>query len=235
MWNKLMEMTDCVSSEANNLTYLERIRYYPRQLMTADDMHQEQAYFMEKLRRHNRFIHGWGIVCGLTVKADTRDKKKPWSIIICPGYALDAYGNEIYVGKNEPLDLETCLSENDECRPCDQSLSARADVAAKELYVVIKYAEFKTRPQRTFPAGCGCDETVCEYSRVKDSYKITCLPSLPQSHLQTVLDKEKSDRDSHTWPSTPQDSWIVLAKIDMSGTEIVDSNIRNDNEICKYL
>ena len=33
---------------------LERVRYYPRQLMTAEDMRAEQDYFVERLRRHNR-------------------------------------------------------------------------------------------------------------------------------------------------------------------------------------
>ena len=38
---------------------LERMRYFPRQLLTADDMRTEQEYFREKMRRHNRYLVGW--------------------------------------------------------------------------------------------------------------------------------------------------------------------------------
>ncbi len=37
---------------------LERVHYFPRQLITANDMTAEQDYFRQKQRRHNRFLHG---------------------------------------------------------------------------------------------------------------------------------------------------------------------------------
>lgn len=46
---------------------LERPRYYARQLMTPDDLLLEADYFRDKLRRHNMFLHGWGVVCGALV------------------------------------------------------------------------------------------------------------------------------------------------------------------------
>ena len=29
----------------------------------------EQDYYREKMRRHNRYLHGWGVVCGCSVEA----------------------------------------------------------------------------------------------------------------------------------------------------------------------
>ena len=47
----------------------------------------EQEYFRQKLRRHNRFMHGWGVVCGLAVEpAPTRES--PWRVRVTDGYAL---------------------------------------------------------------------------------------------------------------------------------------------------
>jgi len=43
------------------------VNYFPRQLLTADDMTADQQYFLNKLRRHNRYLHGWGVVCGLEI------------------------------------------------------------------------------------------------------------------------------------------------------------------------
>ena len=46
---------------------LERPRYFPGQLMTPEEMILEQNYFRDKMRRHNRLLHGWGVVCGAVV------------------------------------------------------------------------------------------------------------------------------------------------------------------------
>jgi hypothetical protein len=37
----------------------ERVRYFSRQLITADDLTQDQIYHHEKRRLHNRLLHGW--------------------------------------------------------------------------------------------------------------------------------------------------------------------------------
>ena len=66
---------------------LERVRYFSRQLIGAEDMTAEQRYFRERLRRHNRFAHGWGVVCGCDVKPAPLPKK-PWRVRVCPGYVL---------------------------------------------------------------------------------------------------------------------------------------------------
>jgi hypothetical protein len=41
----------------------ERPRYFPRQLITADDLILEQEYFRNKRRRHNRLRLGRGVRC----------------------------------------------------------------------------------------------------------------------------------------------------------------------------
>src|SRR5262249_30494327 len=49
-------------------------------------------------------------------------------------------------------------------------------------YLAICYAECVTRPVRVYPAGCGCDQLDCEYSRIRDSFQLKLLWSLPESH-----------------------------------------------------
>src|SRR5215211_7302343 len=39
---------------------LPQPRYFPRQVVTADDLTADQEYFRERLRRHNRMLHGCG-------------------------------------------------------------------------------------------------------------------------------------------------------------------------------
>jgi len=45
----------------------DRLRYFYGQMLHARDLQAEQAYFREKLKLHNRCLHGWGVVCGLDV------------------------------------------------------------------------------------------------------------------------------------------------------------------------
>ncbi len=47
----------------------ERTRYFPRQVVTPPDLAQDREYLLHRHRRHNRLLHGWGIVLGLEVTA----------------------------------------------------------------------------------------------------------------------------------------------------------------------
>ena len=46
---------------------LERLSYFYGQMLGVQDFRSEQNYFREKLKLHNRCLHGYGIVCGLQV------------------------------------------------------------------------------------------------------------------------------------------------------------------------
>ena len=96
-------MRECGSSD---LAGLERVAFFPGQLLTAVDLTAEQDHVREKLRRHNRFLHGWGVVCGLAIVADPTDEQ-PWRVRIQPGYALDQAGDEIFV---DPSSIDALLS-----------------------------------------------------------------------------------------------------------------------------
>lgn len=47
---------------------LVRTNYFHGQLLTHGDLTNDQTYFRERLRLHNRCLHGWGVVCGLEVR-----------------------------------------------------------------------------------------------------------------------------------------------------------------------
>lgn len=71
---------------------LERLNYFTGQVLTVDDLNAEQDYFLARLRRHNRYLHGWGVVSGLTVSVNNSTK-----LMIESGLAIDCQGNEITV------------------------------------------------------------------------------------------------------------------------------------------
>ena len=81
---------------------LKRLRFFTGQILTAESFELEQKYFREKLKRHNRALHGFGIVSGLKVIVEAGQ------IIVEPGLALDCQGNELVVGKPVVISPVTC-------------------------------------------------------------------------------------------------------------------------------
>ncbi len=215
-----------------------RPRYFARQLVTAEDMMLEQEYFRNRMRLHNRLLHGWGVVCGLQVAPlpgkDGSGGLEPWMVRVCPGDALDPYGNEIMVPCEVGVDLRQDSVSGTSIEPCDNI----SDVWCSDtwldrsqdriLYLAIKYAEMPTRPVRVQPAGCGCDDTACEYSRLCDGYIIKVLTA--EEYRPIALDRSKlpdwralfkiptpspldvGDPNPACRPC-PEQPWVVLAAI----------------------
>lgn len=98
----------------NSKESIKRVRFFEGQVITAEDLAAEQEYFLKKLRRHNRNLHGAGVVAGLevTIQGDL--------IVVSPGYALDCVGDELLV--ESPVELHW---------PVDQ----------KSCYLILRYVE----------------------------------------------------------------------------------------------
>jgi hypothetical protein len=124
----------------DTLRHLKRNRFFPGKLLTAEDLALEQEYFRERLKRHNRYLHGFGVVFGLEVS------KSGGEIVISPGLAIDCQGNEIVV--SEPL---------------KQALPAPAVGSA--LFLNISFIEIET--DHVTPLATGSSEL--ENSKVQES------------------------------------------------------------------
>ena len=223
-----LPILDCLQPA---LAKLERVRFFPRQLLTADDLVAEQEYFRQKMRRHNRFLHGWGTVCGLEVTASPGDRA-PWRVEIGAGYALGPYGDEIFVAEAVHLDLAHCGS-GATLNPCEPAPQGAAPAAGATVFVAVKYAECEERPVQGLAAGCGCDDTPCEYSRIRDSFEVTCLDELPSSHTaekpEAICHMIARGRIPPLLPC-PDDPWVVLARVHLPAAAtraLEDSMIHN--------
>ncbi|HTQ86969.1 MAG TPA: hypothetical protein VMI93_12205 [Candidatus Solibacter sp.] len=182
--------TACPTSSCDT-KIAELPRYYPRQLITPDDLTLEQNYFRDRLRRHNRLLHGWGVVCGALVcpvpnpvPANGSGQFVNWQVQIEPGYILGPYGDEIIIDCKRTVDLrtsgvtgvtgDTCVEPVDPW--CSQVFTPPT---TGTLYIAVKYRQYMTRPVRVQPSGCGCSDSSCEYSRWHDGYEIGVLTQCP--------------------------------------------------------
>jgi hypothetical protein len=78
---------------------LKRPNYFTGRLLDAATFQSEQEYLLEKHRRHNRKLHGFGIVSGLEVRVNAIAGSDGDCIVVEPGYAIDRHGEEIAVSE----------------------------------------------------------------------------------------------------------------------------------------
>lgn len=224
----------------------ERPRYFPRQIITPDDLTLEQEYFRNKLRRHNRLMHGWGVVCGAQVcvtpqtdaSGNLTSSYQPWMVTVTAGYILGPYGDEILLDCCRTIDLRTTGASGMTGDPCVQvpdpwctSVYVQRDPTAP-LYVAVKYKECKTRPVRVQPAGCGCSDNTCEYSRLQDGYEIGILTSCSDSGATPPSKDTLLTGSTPDCPTCPSQPWVVLAKV----TVDTDGNVTTiDDCACRRI
>jgi len=221
----------CLSPERSAL---ERVRYFPRQLITPTEMTQEQDYFRARLRRHNRMLHGWGIVCGACVRRE-QPSKSGCKVVVEAGYVLSPFGDEIVIADDVTIDIcaedlegnatSGCGGSGDPwCR--DVRVDRRSD---QELYVAIRYDECEARPVRVDPAGCGCGDEACEYSRIRDGFAIRVLTELPDSYVSpdvigpSHLFKCDEKSGGPGCPVCPTEPWVILAAVTLDSAKNVAS------------
>lgn len=89
----------------SNSQPLTRPHFFAGKLLTAKDLKDEQTYLIEKSKRHNRWVHGFGIVFGLRVKTNGG------KITVSEGSALDCEGNEIVVCSSQTLSISLLDSD----------------------------------------------------------------------------------------------------------------------------
>jgi hypothetical protein len=223
----------------------ERPRYYARQLITSDDLTLEQEYFRNKLRAHNRMLHGWGVVCGAHVcpYRGADGNYQPWEVVVEPGYILGPYGDEIVIDRKRVIPLRTAGvsgatgdSNMETVDPwCSEVYVPRS--LTGDLFVAVRYRECQARPVRVQPVGCSCEDNPCEYSRLQDGYEISVLDHCPEgeipdprsistteeilSYLQSIGLMSGPDIPCTTCLPCPPEPWVVLAKVTVDNDGVI--------------
>jgi hypothetical protein len=204
---------------------LERTRYFARQIVGPDDLTQDQIWIRDKLRRHNRLLHGWGVVCGAFV----REGDAPCQLVVEPGYILGPYGDEIVIDREVVIDACLVDPDGNATGPCGDVDPWCSPVrvtrpADAPLYLAVRYDECETRPVRAHGCGCGCDDVGCEYSRVRDSFALKLLTELPAAYTDMTpppLTAAFSCETRRNCPPCPSEPWVILADVTVGDTEIV--------------
>jgi hypothetical protein len=154
----------CCCPACVGLECLDRTRFFAGQLLTESDLNNEQSYWLAKSRLHNRFLHGWGVACGLQVVCSECDG---W-VNIEPGYAIDPCGNDIIVCKEQPFNvlkaIQACCApqKTSNCSPLRNPPPPTCQDTIQHWCIFIEYQEQPSRlvtalqQTQTKTCSCGC-------------------------------------------------------------------------------
>ncbi len=152
----------CQCPACQGLQCLERPRYFAGQLLTEAELNSEQAYVIAKNRLHNRYLHGWGVVCGLDVVCHNCEG---W-VSVHAGYALDPCGNDVIVCRDTELNvleaIQKCIDakrrREDDCPPWKDPNDNCVD-DEQHWCITLQYVENEARavmPLMESKSHCGC-------------------------------------------------------------------------------
>jgi len=188
--------SQCCCPACVGLECLDRTRYFSGQLLTEADLNNEQSYWLAKSRLHNRFLHGWGVVCGMQVVCSECDG---W-VTVKPGYAIDPCGNDIIVCSDYAFDvikaIQACCTpskQTSNCAPLRAAPPPNCQGTQQTWCITIEYLEQPSRMvaplKQATPkssacscggsqGGCGCG---CGGSGNGSSAKCSCGSTTSQT------------------------------------------------------
>ena len=90
---------------------LKRVNPFEGLCLTAGDLLDEQMYHRRNLHRHSVFLHGHGIVQGLQVELE--QKQKQYLAIIKSGYGITGEGQGVHLRQDVAVPLEVPKSDGE--------------------------------------------------------------------------------------------------------------------------
>lgn len=161
----------------------ERPRYFYNQLLTEEDLNQEQTYQINKRNFNNLHLHGSGIVCGLEVidnklEIIANKDSTEFRVKISSGFAVDDKGQEIIV----PYTKEYL----------GKKLFSNSDDQAKDICLFIKRADKpRNKVFSSSDLGSGMSENTSSIQDQNDnfSYSDSGNNNRIRENFELVLDR----------------------------------------------
>ncbi len=157
----------CASITTGALRPDSRVNYTFGMVLGLDDFQQEQEHRLVAAALHQRGLHGYGVVSGLTVGVDSAG-----TITVSPGAGLDRWGRTFIVPTDQCADLGRWLDANVMMSPPEES---------PVVYVVGRYDQCldDLRPLPAVP--CTSSDTPQAPARIRDAWAIELTWDAPDA------------------------------------------------------
>lgn len=158
------------------LDCLVQPRFFCGQLLTDGDLSALLKWSRDRFGL-SRYRHGWGVVCGLDVRAKFGS---PMTIVVTPGYAVDCCGNDIIICQDAELDIKGVYrDEEDPCADLRRQIGIGGEMSQqfgnrlRAVDIYLQYDQESADPTTAMGRGSCKQVTECEYSRTKETHKLT--------------------------------------------------------------
>ncbi|MFC5219686.1 hypothetical protein [Streptomyces coerulescens] len=137
-------------------------------LLGVADLEAVVGHAWAKMRLHNAWLHGGGVVWGFGISLDGPRRE----VKIAPGLALDDLGRELHLPVLSCLDLAKWFEENEEkvkTRPT-------TDGVAFDAHVLARFRACLDRPVPALTSPCDSAGAQTTYSRLRETCELLLVP-----------------------------------------------------------
>ena len=152
-------------------------------LLGVADFQAEQAYHRGKMRLHNAWAHGWGVLWGLGVSVDATKGE----VAVAPGLALDGCGRELH--NDGAMCVHVARWFEAHRNDAGFVFTDTAGVISFDAHVRIRHRSCLSAPVPALADSCSNDSAGIAYARVFETVLIELIPGKApaRSHRNALL------------------------------------------------
>lgn len=186
--------------------------YHFGMLLGVEDFQAEQGFHVGRLRRHQRALHGAGVVAGYPVGFDAAS----FELRVGAGYAIDILGRDLLLDGDRCVNLALWWDKHQKDDAFDD---VAPGVTKFDLDVVACYANCLDRPVPAIAEPCAGDASDIAYARICETVDLALVrhldegssPAVGDYHLLRLwLGLEGPARDAKD-KLLPDDQWLIDA------------------------
>jgi hypothetical protein len=181
----------------------QRPLWFTGQLVGPQDLIQWNTWALAHKRRHNRLLHGWGLVFGADVTAakTPQNVPVPGTVDVAPGFALSPQGDEIAIDGPVRVDVRN-LPPVGPAGPLDPNHG---------YFLAARYAE--------------TPDAARDSTRTSEGFALGLLDTLPEIY---TAPPPVSGPGGHPPPVESAEPWVVLSgvKVTAAGSVTLDAEHR---------
>lgn len=166
-----MSAADLPSSSCSDLPASERCaaeipdspqcapNYHFGMLLGVEDFRAEQGFHVGRLRRHQRLLHGAGVVAGFAIDYDTTD----FELRVDAGYAIDILGRDLWLDSARCVNLALWWARHRHDEAFEDVVPGESSF---DLDIVACYANCLDRPVPAIAEACAGNASDIAHSRI---------------------------------------------------------------------
>ncbi|HEX8979718.1 MAG TPA: hypothetical protein VF811_08430 [Parasulfuritortus sp.] len=191
------------------------LNYHFGMLLGVDDFRSEQGFHVGRLRRHQRLLHGAGVVAGFPVEFDAAG----YDLKVGPGYAVDALGRDLALDVAQCVNLALWWQKHQH----DEAFNdiTHPEDATVDLDLLACYATCLSQPVPAIAEPCATDTADIAYARLCETVRLglaragTAPPAAGHYHLLRLwLGLEPPAKDGGG-QLLPDDAWLKQGIADL--------------------